>query len=59
MVNMDRKLIRSGNGWCLYLNNTIIDLLKVTPETDLVEYIMEGGKLIITKSPNKRKDLEK
>lgn len=56
---MDRKLIRSGNGWCLYLNNTIIDLLKLKPETDLVEYAFEGDKLIITKSPNKRKDVNK
>lgn len=56
---MDRKLTRSGNGWCLYINNTILDLLKITPEKDLVEYSVEGDKLIITKSPNKRSDIKK
>lgn len=55
---MDRKLIRSGNGWCLYINNTILDLIKVDPKSDLVEY-SEGNKLIITKSPNKRDDINK
>lgn len=53
---MDRKLIRSGTGWCVYINNTIIDLLKLNPETDLVEYTVENDKLIITKSKNKRND---
>mgnify|MGYP000018204989 FL=1 len=56
---MDRKLIRSGNGWCLYINNTILELIKVDPKSDLVEYSVEGNKLIITKSPNKRDDINK
>lgn len=56
MSVMDRKLIRNGNGWALTLNKTILNLLKITPETDLVEYTIEGDKLIITKSPNRRAD---
>ena len=51
---MDRKLIRSGTGWCIYVNNTIIDLLNLNPETDLIKYTVENDKLIITKSANKR-----
>lgn len=51
---MDRKLMRSGNGWALFINSTILQLLKVNPENDLIEYVIEGEKLIITKSKNKR-----
>ena len=56
---MDRKLMRNGNGWALSLNSTILDLLKVNPETDMVEYIMEHNKLIIVKSKKKRTDILK
>jgi len=51
---MDRKLIRNGNGWALCLNSTILNLLKINPQTDLVEYIIERDKLIITKSENQQ-----
>lgn len=50
---MYRKLMRNGNGWALTVNKTILELLKVNPETDLVEYTIEAGKLIITKSDKK------
>ncbi len=53
---MDRKLMRNGNGWALCLNATILDLLKVNPKTDMVEYTIERDKLIITKSDKKRED---
>ena len=56
LIVMDRKLIRNGNGWALTLNKTILNLLKITPDVDMVEYTIEGDKLIITKSPNKRAD---
>lgn len=55
---MDRKLMRNGNGWALCLNATILDLLKVNPKVDMVEYIMERDKLIITKSSKKRDDIK-
>ncbi len=48
---MERKLIRSGNGWCIYINSTILELLKVNPETDKVECIMENDVLKIKKAP--------
>ena len=53
---MDRKLMRNGNGWALCLNATILDLLKVNPKTDMVEYTIERDILIITKSDKKRED---
>lgn len=55
---MDRKLMRNGNGWALCLNATILDLLKVNPKTDMVEYTVERDKLIITKSEKKRADIK-
>ena len=56
---MDRKLMRNRNGWALCLNATILDLLKVDPKTDMVEYIMDKDKLIIQKSAKKRDDIKK
>ena len=53
---MERKLMKNGNGWALCVNSTILKLLKINPEEDLVEYTIENDKLIITKSPNKRTD---
>ena len=55
---MDRKLMRNGNGWALCLNATILDLLKVNPKMDMVEYTMERDKLIIKKSSKKRNDIQ-
>ena len=50
--------MRNGNGWAIAVNKTILELLKVNPETDLVEYSIETDKLIITKSDKKRNDIE-
>ena len=46
---MERKLFRSGNGWALFINTTILKLLKINPETDKVEYQIENDVLKITK----------
>ena len=51
---MERKLFRSGNGWALFMPQTILQLLKVNPETDKVECIMENDVLKIKKSPKRR-----
>ncbi len=53
---IDRKLIRNGNGWALTINSTILGLLDVNPEVNMVRYNVENDKLIITKSD---KTLEK
>ncbi len=47
---MERKLIRSGNGWALFINSTILKLLKIDPEKDKVEYIVENDVLKIKKA---------
>ena len=43
----------------LLLMPTILKLLEINPETDLIKFTVEGNKLIITKSPNKRDDINK
>ena len=51
--------MRNGNGWALCVNATILDLLKVNPEEDMVEYTIERNKLVITKSSKKISDIRK
>lgn len=50
---MERKLFKSGNGWGLFINSTILKLLKINPETDMVEYQVENDVLKITKAKRK------
>ncbi len=47
---MERKLFRSGGGWALFINSTILKLLKINPEKDKVEYIVENDVLKIKKA---------
>ncbi len=49
-MSFDRKLMRNGNGWALCLNSTILEFLGVDPTVNMVEYIMENDRLVITKS---------
>ena len=41
--------MRNGNGWALCINSTILGLLDINPEIDMVKYSIESNKLIITK----------
>ncbi len=52
-MTVDRKLMRNGNGWALSINSTILGLLDVNPEEDMVQYTVEKDRLIITKSNKK------
>ena len=52
-MTVDRKLMRNGNGWALSINSTILGLLDVNPEEDMVQYTVEKDRLIITKSDKK------
>ena len=52
-MSVDRKLMRNGNGWALCLNSTILGLLDIDPEVNMVKYTVENDKLIITKSDKK------
>lgn len=52
-MSVDRKLMRNGNGWALSINSTILVFLDVNPEEDMVKYVIENDRLIITKSDKK------
>jgi len=52
-MSVDRKLMRNGNGWALSINSTILGFLDVNPEEDMVKYVIENDRLIITKSDKK------
>ena len=52
-MTVDRKLMRNGNGWALSINSTILGLLDVNPEEDMVQYTVEKDRLVITKSDKK------
>jgi hypothetical protein len=47
---MKRKLMRSGNGYALFLSKTIIELLKINPEVDFIEFEVESNTLKIKKA---------
>lgn len=55
---MDKKLMRNGTGWAIAINATILKLLEINPETDMIKFTVEKDKLVITKSPNKRPDIQ-
>ena len=45
-----RRFIRSGHGFALYIPNTILELLDVNPENDLVSLEINKQTLIIKKA---------
>ena len=53
---MERKLFKSGGGWGLFINSTILKLLKINPEKD-VEYIVENDVLKIKKAKSSDENL--
>ena len=44
-----KKFNKNGNGYGLYITNSIIEFLEINPETDKVKYEIEGGELFISK----------
>ena len=46
---MRKRLTKTGSGWSLFFTKTIIELLKVDPETDEVELEFEGDVLKVKK----------
>ncbi len=53
---MERKLIRSGTGWCAYINNTVLQLIEVDPEVDMVKYRVVNNELIISIGSSKKQE---
>ncbi len=53
---MNRKFFKSGNGWALFVSKTILELLKVNPETDFIEMQIENDVLKIKKIKPSQED---
>ncbi len=52
-INQDlliKKFNKSGNGYGIYISNSIIQFLELNPETDEVKYTIENDVLNITKA---------
>ncbi|MBQ8460073.1 hypothetical protein IJ541_08245 [bacterium] len=47
---MKKKLSRSGSGWSLFMPKTLLELIDVNPETDLLEVKVENNTVKITKA---------
>jgi hypothetical protein len=47
---MKRKLMRSENGWGVFLSKTILELLNVDPENNMVELEIEKDVLRIKRA---------
>ncbi len=47
---LSKKLNRHGSGWALFVSNTILELLEIEPEVDMIKYQIENNILKITKA---------
>ena len=47
---MKKKLSRSGSGWALFMPKTLLELIEVDPETDLLEIKVENNVIKLTKA---------
>ena len=47
---MKKKLSRSGSGWALFMPKTLLELIEVNPEKDLLEIKVENNVIKITKA---------
>ncbi len=52
---MKRKLMRSGNGWAIFIPKTILKLIDIIPEKDKIELEVENKVLNVKKAT----DIEK
>lgn len=53
---MKKKLSRSGSDWALFMPKTLLELIDVNPETDLLEVRVENNIVKITKAEDVTKD---
>ena len=47
---MKKKLTRSGSGWALFMSKTLLELIEVDPEKDMLEIKVENNVIKITKA---------
>ena len=47
-----KSLNKNGNGYGIYLSNSVIQLLEIKPEADEIKYTVKGNILLIEKAQN-------
>jgi len=47
---MKKKLSRSGSGWALFMPKTLLELIDVDPEKNLLEIKVDDNTIKITKA---------
>ena len=47
---MKKKLSRSGSGWALFMPKTLLELVDVDPESDMLKIQVENNTIKITKA---------
>lgn len=47
---MKKKLSRSGSGWALFMPKTLLELIDVNPETDMLKIQVDRDVIKITKA---------
>lgn len=56
IYELRQKTNTEWHGWALCINSTILQMLDVNPQINMIKYTIENNKLIITKSD---KNIEK
>lgn len=51
-----KKLSRSCSGWALFMPKTILELIDVNPEKDMLKIQVENNTIKITKAENNNED---
>ena len=53
-----KKLSRSGSGWALFMPKTILELIDVNPEKDMLKIQVENNTIKITKAEEEEEEEE-
>lgn len=54
--NLLKKLSRSGSGWALFMSKTLLELIDVNQEKDMLKIQVENNTIKITKTENNNED---
>ncbi len=56
---MKKKLSRSGSGWALFMPKTLLELIDVNPEFDMLKIQVENNTIKITKAKAEEEEEDK
>lgn len=53
---MKKKLSRSGSGWALFMPKTLLELIDVNPESDLLKIQVDNNIIKISKAEDNQNE---